>query len=99
MEENPRSPGRYQFTIRGLLWATFWLAVSMAAWTFALGRMYDRHQQDGTVFAIVLVLFIGILAPPAAVGSVGGMKLGALALGGMMAIYIIWIGLFLLTRR
>ena len=25
---------RFQFTIRGLLWATFWLAVSAAAWRF-----------------------------------------------------------------
>ena len=53
---------RFQFTIRGLLWATFWVAVCGAAWTLDL-RGFDKWypvQQAAIIVALLLTPFMAI---------------------------------------
>lgn len=62
---------RFQFTIRGLLWITFWVAVSVAAWTIPpLGpqgweglteELFVLGLRFTAPFAILSVLFYGRL--------------------------------------
>ncbi|MCE9552703.1 MAG: hypothetical protein K8T91_04905 [Planctomycetes bacterium] len=40
------TPPRFQFTIRGLLWATFWAAVALAAFTSA-GPLRAAAEKNG----------------------------------------------------
>lgn len=79
---------RFQFTIRGLLWATFWAAVSAGAWTLAIRHMLSSEDAVG-LGILVLALFTGIFSPFVAVGALFGrplmgFKVGALILGGVI---------------
>ena len=78
-------PPRFQFTIRGLLWATFWAA----AW----GTCWVSYQQGGRLSRLAL---FGVAALPfAACGALFGDARSGLMLGGMVSmLLLIW--LFLL---
>ena len=52
---------RFQFTIRGLMWATFWAAVSMGAWSIIA-------NSDNTLVAFVFIL-PAVLAPFMSIGA------------------------------
>ena len=60
-------PPRFQFTISGLLWATFWAAVSVAAWT----AMPNPWTGAG-LFKLLVVYTACIAAPSAAIGALFG---------------------------
>lgn len=51
---------RFQFTIRGMLWATFWAAVSMASWAV----WFRSERPSSEMFAFV---FLGIVSPALAI--------------------------------
>jgi len=79
------TPPRFQFTIRGLLWATFWVAVCAGAWTLAL--RYMIHSEDPVGLSIlVAALAAGLFTPGLAIGAFfgkarTGFKINALILG------------------
>lgn len=53
---------RFQFTLRDLIWFTFWTALSLAAWAIIW-----RYESPETL--AVLVAFAGLIAPLMAVGT------------------------------
>jgi hypothetical protein len=71
----------FQFTIRGLLWATFWATVSFAAWAAfadmmrrARLEMLERANYEGIG---ILFGLIGLTTPFIAIGALfGRAKLG-----------------------
>src|SRR5262245_10887402 len=104
MEENPykssESPPelrRFQFTIRELLWATFWMAVSCVAWTVFLNRLNQpwpdipyltqvrsfNFMHDS---AAGLAFLVGISSVGGALGSLFGRPWTGLALGVCLAV-------------
>jgi len=58
---------RLQFTIRGLLWATFWVAVSMTAWmlvaTFDSKYWWWPYTGIAGVVCPFIVLAMGLKVP------------------------------------
>ena len=86
------TPPRFQFTIRGLLWATFWVAVSAAAWT----ALPNPSSGDG-LFNLLVVYTACIAAPSAAIGALFGQaRLGFFAGAPWGAVWGIFM-YFLLT--
>ena len=59
-------PPRFQFTIKGMLLATFWIAVSAWAWTFVI------RPKETDPFVAELVDICRILCPCVAVGALFG---------------------------
>ena len=60
-------PLRLQFTIRGLLWATFWVAVSAACFCYA-----KYHEGPASPFAVILLSSLFFMSPCLAVGFLCG---------------------------
>ena len=50
---------RFQFTIRELLWATFWVAVSCAAWNF--GAIGPPTPYRGVALCVLFVAPLPVL--------------------------------------
>ena len=81
----PMTAPRFQFTIRGLLWATFWVAAWGACWV--------SYQQGGRLSPLAL---LGVTALPfAACGALFGDARSGLMLGGIVSMLLL-IFLFLL---
>jgi len=87
---------RFQFTIRNLLWATFWVSVALLPWALAI-QSIRRERPPDEIMALAVVG--GIYAPFLAVGALFGRTLLALkiavftvgmsiVLGGFVALIV-----------
>ena len=83
------TPPRFQFTIRGLLWATFWAAVACAATCYPQGIGYwNPTAPDALMVSTPMITGILVLvALCAAVGALVGQQrkgilVGLIATGG-----------------
>jgi hypothetical protein len=78
------TPLRFQFTIRNLLWATFWVAVGLTAW-----KVYSssRPWVDSAVIAIAARL-IAFTCPFVAVGALFGRARLGFAIGAPTAVIV-----------
>ena len=88
------TPPRFRFTIANLLWATFWAAVGMAAWT-----TFERHE-GASVAIWVPALAIAMGSPFAAVGALFGIARAGLVMGlavAALVIILFLLGLFRTT--
>ena len=75
---------RFQFTIRGMLWATFWAAVSAAAW-----KVFGDHDWwPGYEHISLPALLIGLASPFAAVGALFGRTRLGIGTGAIVAMMI-----------
>ena len=54
--ENAEETNRFQFTIKGLLWATFWVAVAFAGLIIARDEWYRLSRTIGTCFVLALCI-------------------------------------------
>jgi hypothetical protein len=75
-------PSRFQFTIKGLLWATFWVAVAGAAWVAdGLSQSLSRGESLAVLITVAQVacpiIAVGVLAERTLWGFVFGLPLGA----------------------
>jgi len=70
------NPPRFQFTMMGLLWATFWVAVSAAAWSLCFSLWRDHKA------LVLIVALIGVATPFVAFGAIFGKPLKGLAVFG-----------------
>ncbi|MCE9545884.1 MAG: hypothetical protein K8T25_10255 [Planctomycetia bacterium] len=61
---NPPQP-QFQFTLRGMLWATAWTAVSVAAWTALLKPAFVTGSNSVASYAALTL--VALLAPGAAI--------------------------------
>ena len=93
------TPPRFQFTIRGLLWATFWAAVACAA-IVQSGRYWDALSLPMPVFTSLIATFSLCAAVGAIIGQhgkgilVGGLFVAIWGLWGLLYIATsIWVGL------
>ena len=92
---------RFQFTISGLLWATFWVAMSLGAWSLFFefkGLWNESRPRYGAGFLPPLVprsvelamaasFMVGLLAPLMAGGALFGRTVRGLLWGlGIIAI-------------
>lgn len=67
------TPPRFQFTIKGLLCATFWAAVSLGAWSIVANSDY---------VLVELVFFLpAVLAPFMSIGALFSRTVGGLLCG------------------
>ena len=95
------TPPRFQFTIRGMLWATFWLALACGAWTISPKYAHDYWRiivyqgrpwsfSVGTENLTAIVMVFCLFAACAAILNQHrkGMLLGAIAALGC-CLYIV----------
>lgn len=61
MEENPSQPRRFQFTLRGTLWATFWVAVAFALWSVGPAKNTNDWWSFGPVLIGISCVAMGAL--------------------------------------
>src|SRR5689334_3453082 len=95
------TPPRFQYTIRGLLWATFWAAVGMGAWGLFIefyGLWRDARPWHSTFslptdlppivkLAMVACFTVSLLAPFLTIGALFGRTVRGLLWGlGFVAI-------------
>jgi hypothetical protein len=71
---------RFQFTIRGIMWATFWVAVSLAGWVTFINPSFG-HMAVLRTASFSMVLF----APCAAVGFLTGYPIEGMNIGFILA--------------
>lgn len=73
---------RFQFTLRGILWATFWAAVSMGAWAcFAQSLPLDGHS----AWPLIASYFAGLAFACSAIGALFRRTVGGLVAGLVLA--------------
>ena len=92
MEEKPRKPRRFQFTIRNVLWAALWLAVCVGAVTIMDGAVFGSFPLF--VISVVVAILSPILAATALTGRntapfaalLAIVIISMLAAGGIMAL-------------
>ncbi|MCE9556129.1 MAG: hypothetical protein K8T91_22500 [Planctomycetes bacterium] len=83
---------RFQFTIRGLLWATFWSAVALLPWGLAI-QYGVQDKQPSEIMALAVIA--GFYAPFVAVGALFGrawlgLKVGVFTVGmGIILIVVL----------
>jgi len=78
------SPLRFQFTIRGLLWATFWVALSCPAWVVAMRNLFFISSLTPPPSAFdYFSLFVAFAAPLVAVGALFNRTMLGLIVGGI----------------
>lgn len=82
------NPPHFQFTVRSLLWATFWVAMTAAAWRYAvtIGPMTPRVSQGvaiGVMFWAPLLALLSVFSRT------------KLTLGICLGIWLVWVFLLL----
>jgi hypothetical protein len=77
---------RFQFTIRGMLWATFWVAVSAGSWA-----CFTRFLPlDGnSVWHLAVFYFAGLASAFAAVGAIFRRTVGGIVAGIVLAAFLL----------
>ena len=78
------TPPRFQFTIRNLMWATFWVAVSFGGWVLFTHEAF-RYMAVLRTTAFCLVLF----GPCAAIGCIAGYPRAGIAVGFVLAAILV----------
>lgn len=90
------TPPRFQFTIRGMLWATFWAGASFSAWNMDVPWVASRHYYGPTYGYGLLSEFIGIgitiarlCGPFTAIGALFGRAFWGFVVGSaaLVALY------------
>jgi len=69
------TPPRFQFTIRNLLWATFWVAMGMAGWFVPQHSIHLWHDQGRNEYSLSPA-FVSVLVVNMAVISLFGLTMG-----------------------
>ena len=90
----PATPRRFQFTISSMLWAMFWVAVSLGAWGFVTSPRFVKHEPS-----IQLIGLFGVVLGPAfAIAAIFGRTRTTLVLvAGLWLLAIV--ALLMLTTR
>lgn len=65
-KSNEPEKRRFQFRLRGLIWATFWASITLAAW-----RM-DYEPANHDLFLMVAIVALQFLSPFVALGALAG---------------------------
>jgi hypothetical protein len=92
------TPPRFQFTHRGMLGATFWLALSMAAWALFVELARYGHQPGLVFYWAVTFLIVGSISPFVAIGALFRRSLLGAAIGfGFCA--VVYLGFWLIVLR
>jgi len=76
---------RFQFTMRGLLWAMFWVAVALAAWLrpYSAHRVYELDRQ-AYIRAIVIVPCLCAAIGAVCNQHVRGILVGLIVVAGIL---------------
>ena len=86
------TPPRFQFTIRGLLWATFWAAVSLAAWPLYFQYRWPMTPMwalEGLPKALSFILCVS--SPFTAIGALFNQGFRGFLVGGTMVLVVYFI--------
>jgi len=96
------TPPRFQFTIRGLLWATFWVAVSGAALCYRQFVPQWDFEIIWRVFTVGTPMLRSLIATVCLCAAGGalmgrqrqGLRVGGIVLGGWIVWYVIYIAMW-----